>query len=256
MTEQIFRTEELSVVFGGLIALDGLDLAVNRGEIIGLIGPNGAGKTTAFNAITGIVKPINGSVLFKNTNITGRRPAKIARLGIARTFQNIRLYEDLTVLENVMVAGHAEICYSIFEAISGLGRFRNDERIIQQRAITLLELMGLDDVSGEKASNLPYGSQRRLEIARALALKPDLLLLDEPVAGMNPTETKELGELLNTLHSKFDLSILLIEHDMGFVMDICKKIKVIDHGVPIAWGTPKEIQNHEAVISASLGESV
>ena len=170
-------------------------------------------------------------------------------------FQNIRLYEDLTVIENVMVAGHADIRYSIFEAISGLGRFRSDENNIQERADNLLELMGLDHVSGEKASNLPYGSQRRLEIARALALEPDLLLLDEPVAGMNPMETKGLGELLNTLHSRFDLSILLIEHDMGFVMDICEKIKVIDHGVPIAWGTPKEIQNNEKVITAYLGES-
>ena len=154
-----------------------------------------------------------------------------------------------------MVAGHSEIRYSIFEAITGLGRFRSDERNTQERAERLLELMGLAHVSGEKASALPYGSQRRLEITRALALKPDLLLLDEPVAGMNPVETRELGELLGTLHSRFDLSILLIEHDMGFVMDVCEKIKVIDHGVPIAWGTPKEIQNNEKVIAAYLGES-
>ena len=255
MTDQIFKTEELSVVFGGLVALDGLDLIINRGEIIGLIGPNGAGKTTAFNAITGIVKPSNGKVLFNNMNITGGRPARIARLGIARTFQNIRLYEDLTVMENVMVASHAEIRYSIFEAIAGLGRFKNDERNIQKKAEGLLDLMGLANVSGDKASSLPYGSQRRLEIARALALDPDLLLLDEPVAGMNPMETKDLGELLGTLHAKFGLSILLIEHDMGFVMDVCEKIKVIDHGVPIAWGTPKEIQNDEKVIAAYLGET-
>ena len=175
MTDQIFTAEGVSVVFGGLVALDGLDLIINRGEIIGLIGPNGAGKTTAFNAITGIVKPSNGKVLFSNMNITGGRPARIARLGIARTFQNIRLYEDLTVMENVMVASHAEIRYSIFEAIAGLGRFKNDERNIQKKAEGLLDLMGLANVSEDKASSLPYGSQRRLEIARALALDPDLL---------------------------------------------------------------------------------
>lgn len=253
MSRPLFQVNGLCVNFGGLAALKDLELTVNEGEIIGLIGPNGAGKTTTFNAITGRVKPSAGTVLFEGKNITGWKSPNVARTGITRTFQNIRLYEDLTVIENVMVAGHAAVRYSIFEAVFGLGRFKRDEKTVRERAGYLLELMGLDRLAEEKASSLPYGSQRKLEVARALALRPKLLLLDEPVAGMNTPETAEFTELLARLHAEFSLSILLIEHDMRFVMDVCRMIRVIDHGMPIAWGTPEEIRNDENVIRAYLG---
>jgi branched-chain amino acid transport system ATP-binding protein len=255
MSEPLFRTENLSVRFGGLAALTGLDLEIQKGEIIGLIGPNGAGKTTAFNAITGLAKPAAGKVIFHGQDVTGWTATKIARNGIARTFQNIRLYTDLTLVENVMIAGHAAIRYSFLEAVAGVGRFSRDERELRRKAENLLELMGLINMAGEKAQSLPYGSQRKLEVARALALNPGLLLLDEPVAGMNPVETIEFGELLETLHRDLGLTVCLIDHDMGFVMDVCHKIRVIDHGLPIAWGTPEEIRNNEKVIQAYLGTS-
>ena len=253
MSEPLFRTQELSVKFGGLAALVGLDLEIQQGEIIGLIGPNGAGKTTAFNAITGFAKPSDGKVIFQGQDVTGWPATRIARNGIARTFQNIRLYTDLTLVENVMVAGHSAIRYSFLEAIAGAGRFAYDETQLLQKAENLLGLMGLIDLAGEKAQSLPYGSQRKLEVARALALNPSLLLLDEPVAGMNPVETIEFGELLGTLHRDLGLTVCLIDHDMGFVMDVCHKIKVIDHGVPIAWGVPEQIRNDDKVIAAYLG---
>jgi branched-chain amino acid transport system ATP-binding protein len=254
--QTLFHTAQLSVTYGGLTALRGLDLEIREHEIIGLIGPNGAGKTTAFNAITGVVKPSSGRVLFRGEDITGWRAPRIAGRGIARTFQSIRLYDDMTVIENVMAAGHSSIRYSFVEAIVGLGRLRRDERNLEAKAARLLELMGLIEMAGDKASSLPYGSQRKLEIARALALDPVLLLLDEPVAGMNPMETVEFGELLSKLHSDLGLTIGLIDHDMRFVMNVCHRIKVIDHGVQIAWGSPKEIRGDERVIAAYLGESV
>ncbi len=253
MTAPLFRLDRLSVVFGGLAALNDLDLEIAVGEIVGLIGPNGAGKTTAFNAITGRVKPTSGRVLFQEKDITGWKAPQVARAGIARTFQNIRLYDDLTVVENVMVACHSWIHYSFLEAFIGFGRFAADERKLLQKSLDLLEIMGLQKVASEKANSLPYGKQRKLEIARALALNPSLLLLDEPVAGMNPAETIEFGELLGRLHEDMALTICLIEHDMRFVMDVCHKIRVIDHGMPIAWGTPEEIQQDASVIKAYLG---
>lgn len=254
MTDALLHIEGLSVLFGGLMALNELDLDIHEGEIIGLIGPNGAGKTTAFNAITGFVRPSAGRVFFCGTDITNWHPPRVAAFGMGRTFQNIRLYEDLSVIENVMVACHASISYSIFEAVLGLGRFSADENRIRSKAEGLLELMGLMHMAQEKASALPYGSQRRLEVARALALEPKLLLLDEPVAGMHPMETMEFGELVLKLRTEMKLAIGLIEHDMGFVMDVCHKIKVIDHGVPIAWGLPHEIRSDESVIAAYLGK--
>ena len=192
-------------------------------------------------------------MIFQGEKLTRFSAPRIALRGIARTFQQIRLYDDLTVLENVMVAGHGSIRYSFLEAVIGLGRFKRDEQRIVENAANLLELIGLIDVAGEKAASLPYGSQRKLELARALALEPVLLLLDEPVAGMNPMETREFGDLLLKLHDELGLTIGLIEHDMGFVMKICHRIKVIDHGVPIAWGTPDEIRGDERVIAAYLG---
>ncbi|MBI5572890.1 MAG: ABC transporter ATP-binding protein [Desulfomonile tiedjei] len=254
MTEPLLTTKGLSVIFGGLSALTGLDLSIRKREILALIGPNGAGKTTAFNAITGSVKPSAGSVIFRGKDITGWSPPRVARFGIARTFQQIRLYSDLTVIENVMVAGHSSIRYSFVEAIAGVGRFTTDERRIREQAEHLLEVTGLIDVAKEKAQFLPYGNQRKLEMARALALDPLLLLLDEPVAGMNPIETIEFGELLGRLRQELNLTTCLIEHDMGFVMDICEKLKVLDHGLPIAFGTPDEIRSDRRVIAAYLGE--
>lgn len=255
MNRPIFRVEKLSVMFGGLSALNGLDMEIRSGEIIGLIGPNGAGKTTAFNAITGRIHPTAGRVFFLENDITGWSAPRIAQSGITRTFQNIKLYDDLTVIENVMVAGHASIRYSFLEGIFAIGRYRADEHRILMRAKELLALMGLSSVALEKAGNLPYGSQRKLEIARALALYPKLLLLDEPVAGMNPMETQELSKLLKRLHHDMELAIGLIDHDMKFVMNVCHKIRVIDHGVPIAWGTPDQIRKDKKVIAAYLGKS-
>jgi len=254
MNGPLFHVEGLSVTFGGLVALSGLDLDIQEGEIIGLIGPNGAGKTTAFNAITGFVRPSSGRVFFSGTDVTNWSPPRVAAFGLGRTFQNIRLYVDLTVIENVMVACHASINYSIFEAVLGVGRFSREEKRIRLKAEGLLERMGLINMAREKASALPYGSQRRLEVARALALEPKLLLLDEPVAGMHPMETLEFGELVVRLRNEMKLAIGLIEHDMGFVMDVCHKIKVIDHGLPIAWGLPHEIRSDERVIAAYLGK--
>ena len=253
MKVPLLSTKKLSVVFGGLAALNTLNFEIPEGEIIGLIGPNGAGKTTAFNTITGISKATSGKVLFEGRDITGWSASKVARSGIARTFQNIRLYEDLKVIENVMVASHSSVKYTPLEAIMGIGRVKSDERRIREKAEFLLETMGLADMAKEKAGSLPYGSQRKLEVARALALEPTLLLLDEPVAGMNPRETIEFGKLLRKIREDLKLTIGLIEHDMGFVMNICTKIRVIDHGIPIAWGTPKEIQNDPTVIAAYLG---
>ncbi len=249
----LFRIEQLGVNFGGLSAVAGLDLEIYPGEIVGLIGPNGAGKTTAFNAITGIVKSSTGKVFFNDVEITRFKSSVIAKMGIARTFQNIRLYDDLSVLENVMVAGHCSITYSFLEAVAGLGRFKRDETKIRDRSMELLGLMGLGSLQSEKADSLPYGSQRKLEVARALALNPKLLLLDEPVAGMNPGETADFLTLLQTAKRELKLTIALIEHDMSFVMGVCDKIKVIDHGMPIAWGSPSEIQSDSNVIAAYLG---
>jgi len=251
----LFHTEMLTVCFEGLCALSNLELAIDKDEIVGLIGPNGAGKTTAFNAITGAVRVSRGRILFRGQDITSWSTPRIASGGIARTFQNIRLYNDLTLTENVMVAGHSSITYSFLEAIAGLGRFSRDERRIRSKAEHLLELMGLADMAHKKAGSLPYGNQRKLEIARALALDPELLLLDEPVAGMNPSETREFGELLVKLQADLNLAIGLIEHDMGFVMEVCHKIQVIDYGIPIACGTPEQIRKDEQVIAAYLGRA-
>lgn len=254
MTASILATDRITMEFGGLRAVSALNLEVAPGEIIGIIGPNGAGKTTVFNMITGVYKPTSGYIFFKGDNITGLKPDKITDKGIARTFQNIRLFDSMTVLENVMVSKHLRKKSNIFEAVFGVfPRYRREEERQLQECKELLFKVGLDDVMYEPAVSLPYGKQRRLEIARALATEPSLLLLDEPAAGMNPNESLELMDFVAQIRKEFDLSILMIEHHMEVVMGICDRIYVLDYGVTLAVGTSEAIQKDEKVIEAYLG---
>lgn len=252
----LLETKDLTIKFGGLTAIDKVNIEIKANELVAIIGPNGAGKTTLFNAITGIYAPTTGLVNFKNTKLNKTKPSEITRLGIARTFQNIRLFNELTALENIKIARHTRIKYNFFEGILRTKRFTQEEALINKEALEILELVGLRKKANELAKNLPYGEQRKLEIARALFTKPDLLLLDEPAAGMNPTETKELSELINFLNATFNVAIILIEHDMNLVMKIAKKIFVLNYGQLIKSGTPSEIQNDPDVIRAYLGPSV
>lgn len=252
--EVFFSLENLVMQFGGLTAVNGFSLRLDPGDLVGLIGPNGAGKTTVFNMITGSLVPSSGKVIWQDRDITGLAIHRITARGIARTFQNIRLYSDMSVLENVMVSFHHKIRANFWEAVLGLPGYRREEARIERMAMELLEELGLAHLWAEKASALAYGQQRRLEIARALATSPKLLLLDEPAAGMNPLETMELAELVRDLLKKYGLTILLIEHDMKFVMGLCNRIKVLDYGVTIAEGAPAEIQSNPDVIKAYLGE--
>lgn len=242
--------------FGGLKAVQNLNLVLNQGELIGLIGPNGAGKTTSFNLLTGVYAPTNGDIMFNGERINGLPPFKVTRKGISRTFQNIRLFNELTVLENVKVAYHSLATHSMLSSILRLPSHFKGEQEMEEKSIEFLKIFKLDKYKDELAKNLPYGQQRRLEIARALAAGPKLLLLDEPAAGMNPKETKELMDLIGFIREKFDLTILLIEHDMNLVMGVCERIYVLDHGQLLAEGTPQEIRNHPKVIEAYLGEEV
>lgn len=246
--------EHLLMQFGGLTAVNDFSISLKPGELMGLIGPNGAGKTTVFNMITGILTPTSGRVVWRNENITHSSAQQIASKGIARTFQNIRLFTDMSVLENVLVSFHYDIRAHFWEAMFGFPRYRREEARIRGESIEFLEDLGLAHLASEKAGALPYGQQRRLEIARALATRPGLLLLDEPAAGMNPQETMDLAQLLQELRKKYQLTIFLIEHDMKFVMRVCERIKVLDYGITIAEGTPAEIQNNPEVIKAYLGE--
>ena len=256
----ILKVTSLCKNFGGLSAIVNVDIEIEKGELIGLIGPNGAGKTTLFNLLTGVYVASSGSVEFtpddKVENLIGLKPYQITKLGTARTFQNIRLFKEMTVLENVKVAMNKDIKYSIMSAILRLPKFYRVEDEVHQKALELLKLVGLIDKQAELAKNLPYGEQRKLEIARALATNPKLLYLDEPAAGMNPQETKELTDLIKIVKDKYDLTILLIEHDMSLVMKICERIYVLDYGMCIASGTPLEIRNNPRVIEAYLGEEV
>jgi branched-chain amino acid transport system ATP-binding protein len=250
---ELLRTENVSEVFGGLKAVTDFNIHLDRGELVGLIGPNGAGKTTAFNMLTGVYQPTTGSITFEGKSIVGLKPYQVTQRGIARTFQNIRLFSELTVLENVKIAFHYHVKYGILESVFRIGRYFKEEEAIEQEAHRLLKIFHLDDKAYEVAKNLPYGAQRRLEIARALAAKPKLLLLDEPAAGMNPQETKELMDMIRWIRKEFGLTILLIEHDMSLVMGICERIYVLEYGEIIAQGTPDEIKKDPEVIRAYLG---
>lgn len=278
MNENVLKVDNVTIKFGGLTAVDSLSMYINKDELVGLIGPNGAGKTTVFNAITGIYKPQGGRIYFKGIDITGLSPQLINQIGIARTFQNIRLFSDMSVLENVMVGQHSYFTNRkalqllnrhdpklypkpswypwLISAILKTPPYLKVEKGMKEKAFELLEKMNLQRYADFKASALPYGQQRKLEIARALATNPSLLILDEPAAGMNPHESEELLESIKEIMKKFSLTIFLIEHDMKFVMNLCQRIYVLDYGKLISHGNPREIQNDKRVIEAYLGDEV
>ena len=256
----ILNVKNLTKNFGGLCAVSNVSMTINEGELIGLIGPNGAGKTTLFNLLTGVYEPSSGLIELmdqdKSIQIGGLKPYKITNLGVARTFQNIRLFKSMTVLENVKVAMHKNIRYGTLAAILRLPTYYKEEKWVEEKAEELLKEVGLYSLRNELATNLPYGKQRRLEIARALAIQPKILYLDEPAAGMNPQETKELTELIDHIREKYNLTVILIEHDMSLVMKICERIYVLNYGKMIANGTPEEIKQNEFVVKAYLGEEI
>lgn len=244
----------LGISFGGLRAVDSFEIHINKGELYGLIGPNGAGKTTVFNMLTGVYKPTDGTIALDGKNITGLKTTQINRAGIARTFQNIRLFKNLTVLDNVKAGLHNDYRYSTIAGIFRLPSFRKTEKLMDEKAMELLKVFDLDKEADFLASNLPYGKQRKLEIARALATNPKLLLLDEPAAGMNPNETKELMDTIALIRDKFDMTILLIEHDMKLVSGICERLTVLNFGQVLAQGKTGDVLNDPEVIKAYLGE--
>lgn len=250
----LLEVNDLSIVFGGLCAVDHFNLQIKKGQLYGLIGPNGAGKTTVFNMLTGVYKPTSGKIFLDGEEITGKSNIEINRKGIARTFQNIRLFHHMTVQDNVKVGLNNQKKYSVAEGILRLPRYFKEEKQMDERALELLSVFGLQDEKDYLASNLPYGKQRKLEIARALATNPKLLLLDEPAAGMNPNETQELMETIRFVRDKFQMTILLIEHDMKLVGGICEEVSVLNFGKELAHGTTNNVLNDPEVIKAYIGE--
>ena len=250
----LLKTTNLGISFGGLRAVDDVKIEIKEGELIGLIGPNGAGKTTIFNLLTGVYKPTDGDISINGTSTNKKTTPQIVALGVARTFQNIRLFKNLSVLDNVKLALNNSMSYSTLSAVLRLPKYWKEERIATDTALDLLDIFDMAEMANITAGNLSYGQQRKLEIARALATSPKLLLLDEPAAGMNPNETKELMNTIRFIRDKFKISILLIEHDMDLVMGICERLYVLNFGRIIASGLPEEIQNNKEVITAYLGE--
>ena len=250
----VLKATDLTIIFGGLKAVDNFNIEIKEGELVGLIGPNGAGKTTVFNMLTGVYIPTSGTVELRGQDVTKMIPHNRVKIGISRTFQNIRLFKRMSVLENVKVASNVHMTYGILAGIFKTKSYRKEEEKSTKEALEILEVLGLSEYKDEEAQNLPYGKQRKLEIARALASHPAILCLDEPAAGMNPIETEELMETIQIVRKKFNTAVLLIEHDMKLVMGICEWIKVISFGKEIATGVPEEIKNNKEVITAYLGE--
>ncbi|MGN0679823.1 MAG: ABC transporter ATP-binding protein [Oscillospiraceae bacterium] len=250
----MLEVKQLSIQFGGLRAVDGLNMKVMKGQLYGLIGPNGAGKTTVFNMLTGVYKPTSGSILLEGENIAGKTPVEINRSGVARTFQNIRLFKNMSVLDNVKAGLHNQTKYTWIEGVLRLPRYFKEEKQMDERAVELLKVFELDGEKDALAANLPYGKQRKLEIARALATNPKLLLLDEPAAGMNPNETAELMDTIRFVRENFDMTILLIEHDMKLVAGICEEVTVLNFGQELAQGETSKVLNDPKVITAYLGD--
>ena len=254
MAETVLKANNISIVFGGLHAVEDFRIEIKEGELVGLIGPNGAGKTTVFNMLTGVYVPTSGTVELRGQDVTKMSPHNRVKIGISRTFQNIRLFKRMSVLENVKVSSNVHMNYGIFTSIFKTKKYWEQEDKATNEALEILKVLGLEEYKDEQAQNLPYGKQRKLEIARALASHPAILCLDEPAAGMNPIETEELMETIQIVREKFNTAVLLIEHDMKLVMGICEWIKVISFGKEIATGTPEQIKNNPEVISAYLGE--
>ncbi|MDF2558390.1 MAG: transporter related protein [Bacillales bacterium] len=252
---KLLDVKNLSVSFGGLKAVNQFEIQIGSQELVGLIGPNGAGKTTVFNLLTGVYTPTEGSILLDGNSLIGKGSNKIVNMGVARTFQNIRLFKNLSVIDNVKIAFQSQMKYSALAAVLRLPSYWKEEKLFEEKALDLLKIFKLENFAYQKACNLPYGEQRKLEIARALATEPKLLLLDEPAAGMNPSETNELMETIRLVKEKFEIAILLIEHDMSLVMGICEKVAVLEYGSIIASGSPEQIQNDPRVIASYLGES-
>ena len=250
----MLEVKNLGISFGGLRAVNAFEISIEKGQLYGLIGPNGAGKTTVFNLLTGVYKPDEGTAMLDGVNITGKKAIEISKDGIARTFQNIRLFKDMSVLDNVKAALHNHHHYTTFEGIFRLPRYYRVEKEMDEEAMELLKVFELEDYAGYKAANLPYGQQRKLEIARALATEPKLLLLDEPAAGMNPNETKELMDTIRFVRDHFDMTILLIEHDMKLVSGICEEVTVLNFGTVLAQGETNKVLNDPKVVTAYLGD--